>query len=109
MLGSYWTNKYDSNSLTDREIKNLSNYNWYQEIENKDFLFIRNVGGQWLLYTEHMNKGYTRSETIIIKRKDGTEKVVPATKWTQKGRLKIHQTLTELGILANVDKEKKFS
>ena len=71
--------------------------------------FIRNVGGQWLLYTEHMNKGYTRSETIIIKRKDGTEKVVPATKWTQKGRLKIHQILTELGILANVDKEKKFS
>ena len=71
--------------------------------------FIRNVGGQWLLYTEHMNKGYTRSETIIIKRKDGTEKVVPATKWTQKGRLKIHQILTKLGILANVDKEKKNS
>lgn len=71
--------------------------------------FIRNVGGQWLLYTEHMNKGYTKSETIIIKRKDGTEKVVPATKWTQKGRLKIHQILTELGILANVDKEKKIS
>ena len=56
-----------------------------------------------------MNKGYTRSETIIIKRKDGTEKVVPATKWTQKGRLKIHQILTKLGILANVDKEKKIS
>jgi len=71
--------------------------------------FIRNVGGQWLLYTEHMNKGYTRSETIIIKRKDGTEKVVPATKWTQKGRLKIHQILTKLRILANVDKEKKIS
>lgn len=48
MLGSYWTNKYDSNSLTDREIKNLSNYNWYQEIENKDFLFIGNVGGYWV-------------------------------------------------------------
>ena len=31
MLGSYWTNKYDSNSLTDREIINLSNYNWYQD------------------------------------------------------------------------------
>ena len=71
--------------------------------------FIRNVGGQWLLYTEHMNKGYTRSETIIIKRKDGTEKVVPATKWTQKGRLKNHQILTKLRILANVDKEKKIS
>ena len=71
--------------------------------------FIRNVGGQWLLYTEHMNKGYTKSETIIIKRKDGTEKVVPATKWTQKGRLKIHNILTSLGYLANVDKEKKIS
>ena len=69
--------------------------------------FIRNVGGQWLLYTEHMNKGYTRSETIIIKRKDGTDKAVPATKWTQKGRLKIHQILTKLDVLANVDKEKK--
>jgi phage regulatory protein, rha family len=71
--------------------------------------FIRNVGGQWLLYIEHMNKGYTKSETIIIKRKDGTEKVVPATKWTQKGRLKIHQILTKLDILANIDKEKKNS
>lgn len=48
MLGLYWLDKYDSNSLTDREIKNLNNYNWYQEIENKDFLFIRNVGGYWV-------------------------------------------------------------
>ena len=32
MLGLYWLNKYDSNSLTDREIKNFNNYNWYQEI-----------------------------------------------------------------------------
>jgi Uncharacterized phage-encoded protein len=70
---------------------------------------IRNVGGQWLLYMEHMNKGYTKSETIAIKKKDGSDKVITATKWTQKGRLKIHQTLTELGILVNVDKEKKFS
>lgn len=48
MLGSYWTNKYDSNSLTDREIINLSNYNWYQEIENKDFHFIRTVEDYWV-------------------------------------------------------------
>ena len=70
---------------------------------------IRNVGGQWLLYVEHMNKGYTKSEIITIKKKDGTDKVIATTKWTQKGRLKIHQTLSELGILANVDKEKKIS
>lgn len=48
MLGSYWLDKFDNNNLTEREIKNLNNYNWYQEIENKDFLFIRNVGGYWV-------------------------------------------------------------
>lgn len=67
---------------------------------------IRNVGGQWILYKEHMNKGYTRSETIQVKRKDGTDKVVMNTKWTQKGRLKIHEILTNLGIKANQDREK---
>ena len=70
---------------------------------------IRNVGGQWLLYSEYMNKGYTKSSTVVIKRKDGTEKVIPTTKWTQKGRLKIHNILTEHGYLANMDKEKKIS
>ena len=68
---------------------------------------IRNVGGQWILYKEHMNKGYTKSETVPIKRKDGTEKIVLNTKWTQKGRLKIHEILTSLGIQANQDKEIK--
>lgn len=71
-----------------------------------DERIIRNVSGQWLLYKEHMNKGYTKSDTIIIKRKDGTDKPILTTKWTQKGRLKIHEILTTLGILANIDKEK---
>lgn len=74
-----------------------------------DERFIRNVNGQWLLYSEHMNKGYTKSETIIMKRKDGTDKAIPTTKWAQKGRLKIHNILTNLGFLANMDKEKKIS
>lgn len=70
---------------------------------------IRNVNGQWLLYSEHMNKGYTKSETTPIKTKDGRVKTVILTKWTQKGRLKIHNILTNLGFLANMDKEKKIS
>ena len=68
---------------------------------------IRKVGGQWILYAEHMNKGYTKSETITVKRKNGTEKVVPNTKWTQKGRLFIHNLLETLGIKANMDREKE--
>ena len=74
-----------------------------------DKKFIRNVNGQWLLYSEHMNKGYTKSETIIIKKEDKTNKTILTTKWTQKGRLKIHNILTNLGFLANMDKEKKIS
>ena len=66
----------------------------------------RKVGGQWLLYTDHMNKGYTRSETTEIHLKEGKSKLVINTKWTQKGRVKIHEILTELGIVANMDREK---
>lgn len=49
MLGSYWLDKFDNNNLSEREIKNLNNYNWYQQIENKDFFFIRNVGAFGLI------------------------------------------------------------
>ena len=66
---------------------------------------IRNVSGQWILFKPHMNKGYTKSETIEVTRKDGSKKVVMQTRWTQKGRLKIHEVLISLGYSANMDKE----
>ena len=66
--------------------------------------FIRNVNKQWILYKGHMNKGYTKSDTFIVQKNDGTEKVIPNTKYTQKGRLKIHGILASLGIKANFDK-----
>lgn len=62
----------------------------------------RKVGKQWVLYTEHMNKAYTKSETINIVRSDGTPDTQPQTKWTQKGRLKIHEILTDFGYEAEV-------
>ena len=68
---------------------------------------VRKVGGQWILYIEYMNKGYTKSETMTVKKKDGTDKVVANTKWTQKGRLFIHNLLENLGIKANMDREKE--
>ena len=68
---------------------------------------VRKVGGQWILYIEHMNKGYTKSETMTVKKKDGTDKVVANTKWTQKGRLFIHNLLGSLGMKANMDREKE--
>ncbi|MDS3947908.1 phage antirepressor [Staphylococcus epidermidis] len=62
----------------------------------------RRVGKQWVLYTDHMNKGYTKSQTIEIIRSDGTPDTQPQTKWTQKGRLKIHEILTDFGYEAEV-------
>ena len=52
------------------------------------------VNDQWILYKEQMNKGYTKSETIDITRSDGRQETKMYTKWTQKGRLKIHEILT---------------
>ena len=65
---------------------------------------IHNVNGQWILYKRWMNKGFTKSETINVPRADGSSKVVMNTKWTQKGRLKIHEILTAVGIVAEMDK-----
>lgn len=63
------------------------------------------VGKQWILYAEHFNKGYTKSETISIPCTDGSQKTALHTKWTQKGRLLIHNILEARGIHANLDKE----
>lgn len=62
----------------------------------------RKVNKQWVLYSEHMGKSYTESDTIPILRSDGREDTVLQTRWTQKGRLKIHEIMTEFGYEANV-------
>ncbi len=59
------------------------------------------LSGQWLLYQKHADKGYTKSETSI----DSTGEARMNTKWTQKGRLFIHEILTRLGY----DPDKKIA
>ena len=62
------------------------------------------VNGQWLLYKEHLNNGYTKSKTIPIKRSDGSSDTKLHTQFTQKGRLLIHNMLAQRGISAIIDK-----
>lgn len=62
------------------------------------------VNGQWILYRNHMGKGYTKSETISITRTDGSTDTKLFTKWTQKGRVLIHELLTRRGIVAGMDR-----
>lgn len=65
----------------------------------------RYVNGQWILYKQHMGKGYTKSKTINIIRSDGRPDTVLNTEWTQKGRLLIHEILTARGIQAVMDRQ----
>lgn len=64
----------------------------------------RNVNGQWILYQQHMGKGYTKSITVPITHSDGRPDSVMRTHWTQKGRLLIHEILTTRGIQAVMDR-----
>ena len=57
------------------------------------------VYDQWVLYANHTGKGYTRSETINVSKKAGKDKFIMTTKWTQKGRLLIHELLKQRNIL----------
>lgn len=63
------------------------------------------INGQWLLYREHQDKGYTKSHTVDIFRSDGRRDVKMNTQWTQKGRLLIHEILVNRGILPYMDRK----
>lgn len=60
--------------------------------------------GQWLLYSNIQDKGYTHSSTTEIEHKDGSTSVRMNTKWTQKGRLYIYELLKENDILPIIEK-----
>lgn len=62
------------------------------------------VGDQWLLYVKHMHNGYTKSETAVVKHRNGERKTVMNTKWTQKGRIFIYDLLKEQGVLPESEK-----
>lgn len=63
------------------------------------------VNNQWVLYDNIVRKGYTKSETISITHRDGTKGSITYTKWSQKGRLMIHNILKNKGIRALIDVE----
>lgn len=57
--------------------------------------------GQWLLYSQYQDKGYTKSVTSLdpFGKTGSTEGALHVyTKWTQKGREFIHNTLAKDGI-----------
>ena len=71
-----------------------------------DFKIQYRLGNQWFLYKKYQNKGYTHSETVNYKHKDGRDDVSIITKWTQKGRLFLYEFLKEKDILPIIEIEK---
>lgn len=62
-------------------------------------------GQTWLLYAKYQKTGWTHSETVMVLKKDGTEKAVLNTKWTQKGRLGMYELLKSNGIIPLIEQE----
>lgn len=59
----------------------------------------------WFLYAKYQSNGWTQSTTHMVKRKDGTDKAVVNTKWTQKGRLGLYELLKDHGLLPVIERE----
>lgn len=57
------------------------------------------VNGQWCLYSEYQNNGYTHSKTYEFEKSNGLIDTKMNTLWTQKGRLFLYETLKKVGIL----------
>lgn len=58
--------------------------------------------GIWLLYQRFADKGYTKTETVVVDKE--TNNVRVHTKWTQSGRLFIYDKLKKLNILPLIEK-----
>lgn len=83
-------------------------YGWTAQRMNKKLheLHVQHkVGGQWILYAEHKDHGYTFSETTDLSKVNGVDKVVMQTKWTQKGRVFIYNLLKQNGILPTIERD----
>lgn len=61
----------------------------------------------WFLYAKYQSNGWTQSTTSMVKGKDGVEKAVVHTKWTQKGRLGLYELLKDHGLLPVIEREEE--
>ena len=75
-----------------------------RNILNNPTAFIEILTEQWLLYSRHQARGYTHSETVSITHADGREAVKMNTKWTQKGRLFLYDTLKKEDIVPVIER-----
>ena len=61
------------------------------------------VGQVWIVYGKYLAKGYVQSETFTYDKANGTQGVRTFTKWSQRGRLFLYNTLKAHNIIPLIE------
>ena len=69
----------------------------------KDMGVQHKIGEQWILGAEYREGGYVVSSTYLYIGSDGEAHTKINTKWTQKGRLLLHNLLGDMGIIPTAE------
>ena len=69
----------------------------------------RKVGEQWILYGEHLNRGYVATRMIPIHHSYQPDTYRPLTAWTQAGRKFLYDRLKKHGVLPLIERQPQQS
>lgn len=65
---------------------NLNKTLWEMKVQYKQ-------NGSWVPYARYQKEGYTKSETVLIKKKDGRQVAIMSFRWTERGREFVHDKI----------------